>query len=46
MRIGDTEGEIVQITPTAVILEAAEGRVTVPAKRFDEAVSVLLIERS
>ena len=46
VRIGDTEGEIVQITPTAVILEAAEGRVTVPAKRFDEAVSVLLIERS
>ena len=46
VKIGEIQGEIVQITPTAVLLETAEGRVTVPAKQFGEAVSILLIERS
>lgn len=42
VRIAGFEGRIVRITPTAVVLDAAEGRVAVPAKLFGEEVSVLL----
>jgi small-conductance mechanosensitive channel len=42
VRVGDQQGEIVEITPTAVILKSAEGRVLVPAKIFSEMISVLL----
>lgn len=42
VRIGEWQGEIVQITATAVILETAEGRVLVPAKLFGETASVLV----
>ena len=41
-RIGGVEGEIVEFTPTAVVLATAEGRVTVPAGCFDEQPSVLI----
>ncbi|HSC09009.1 MAG TPA: hypothetical protein VLD59_19450, partial [Steroidobacteraceae bacterium] len=41
-RIGGVEGEILEFTPTGVILATDEGRVNVPASRFDEEVSVLL----
>lgn len=43
VRIGDLEGEIIQITPTAVLLSTQEGRVLVPAKRFSEETSTLLV---
>ena len=43
VRIGDIEGEIIQLTPTAVMLAAREGRVLVPAKRFSEEASLLLV---
>lgn len=46
VEIGELKGEIVQITPTTVVLETTAGRATVPAKLFSEAVSVLLIERN
>ena len=42
VRIGDLKGEVLQITPTAVVLDSGEGRVTVPAKRFSEEASVML----
>jgi len=42
-RIGDIEGEIIQLTPTAVMLATREGRVMVPAKRFSEEASLLLV---
>ena len=46
VEIGELQGEIVQISPTAVILETATGRATVPAQLFGEVVSILLIERT
>ncbi len=43
VRIGEHEGKILDLTPTALILETADGRVTVPAKVFNEHPIVLLI---
>ncbi len=40
--IDDKTGQIVGITPMAVIIETDEGQVSVPSKRFNEAVSLLL----
>jgi hypothetical protein len=45
VRIGGIEGKIVRTTPTAVFLDTPQGRVLVPAKQFNEEVSVLLTER-
>jgi small-conductance mechanosensitive channel len=45
-RIGGVEGEILDFTPTSVILSSEEGRVNVPASRFDEESSVLMSVRS
>ena len=45
VRIGGVEGKIVQTTPTAVFLDTPQGRVLIPAKRFNEEVSVLVTER-
>ncbi|MCE2440724.1 MAG: mechanosensitive ion channel [Candidatus Latescibacteria bacterium] len=44
--VGDHQGEIVQITATAVVLDAEEGRVSVPASVFAERASILLVERN
>lgn len=41
-RLGDIEGEIIELTPTSVVLVTTEGRVHVPASHFEEQVSVLL----
>ncbi len=35
-RIGNVEGEITEFTPTGVFIASAEGRVHVPASRFNE----------
>lgn len=43
VRIGDIEGEIVQFAPTAVILSTREGQLLVPAARFNEEASLLVI---
>ena len=40
--VGSFEGEILEITRTAVILDAEEGRTMVPARMFNEHVSVLV----
>lgn len=42
VRLGDTEGRIIEILGTAVVLENADGLVTVPTSRFMEAAVVLL----
>ncbi|MCY3766673.1 MAG: mechanosensitive ion channel [Gemmatimonadetes bacterium] len=44
--VGDHKGEIVQITATAVILDAEDGRISVPASVFAEQASILLVERN
>ncbi|UCD24011.1 MAG: mechanosensitive ion channel [Gemmatimonadota bacterium] len=44
VRIGDVEGEIVQFTPTAVMLSTAKGRLMVPAHRFNQEASLLLTD--
>lgn len=43
--IENYQGEIVQITATAVVLDAEEGRISVPASVFAEQASILLVER-
>lgn len=42
IRIGEIEGEILQTTPTAVVLATPEGRVLMPARRFSEEPSLLV----
>lgn len=44
VRVGDIEGKIIQTTPTAVFVSAAQGRVMIPARHFSERASVLLTE--
>jgi hypothetical protein len=43
VRVGDIQGEIIQLTSTGVVLSTSEGRVLVPAKRFSEETSVLRV---
>lgn len=42
VRIGEVEGEIVEITPTGVFIASPEGRVLVPGRRFSEETSTLM----
>lgn len=44
LRVGDVQGELLEITQTALVLETAEGRALVPARRMQEEVSVVLAE--
>ena len=46
VRIGGLDGEIVEITPTAVILDSSDGRILIPAKTFSEDTSILLTKVS
>ena len=46
VRIGDVQGEIVETTATAVLLESDEGRVSVPASIFKRNVLIRLLERT
>lgn len=41
-RIGAIEGEILEFTPTSVVLAAEAGRITIPAKVFNEEFMILL----
>lgn len=45
IRLGELEGEIVEISRTSVILKTPQGRAVVPAKRFSEETSVVLPTR-
>jgi len=42
VRIGEVEGEIVEITQTGVFIASPEGRVLVPGRRFSEEASTLV----
>lgn len=42
IRIGDIEGEIIQTTPTAVLLATQGGRMLIPSRRFSEEPSLLV----
>lgn len=42
VRVGEIEGEIIEITPTNVVLETDEGRAFIPARMFSEQVSQLV----
>lgn len=42
IRIGEIEGVILEISTVAVVVDAAEGRMTVPAKLFGEQASLLI----
>ena len=44
IKIGDLKGQIIEISRVAVVLDTPEGRATVPARRFNEEVSVLCEE--
>ena len=44
LRIAGFEGRILDITPTAVVLETPEGRVSLPAKYFSEQPAVVLMQ--
>jgi hypothetical protein len=43
VHVGGVRGEVAAITPTAVVLTSADGRVIVPAKEFSEQVSTLVV---
>jgi hypothetical protein len=43
-RLGDIQGEILELTPTSVIVAAESGRVTIPAKIFNDSTTVLVTE--
>ena len=45
IRIGDVEEVIAELTATAVIVETPEGRMSIPAKQFNEMPALLLIKR-
>jgi len=42
VRIGDLEGQVAEITDTAVMLDSTDGRLMVPAERFAEVASLLV----
>jgi hypothetical protein len=46
VRIGETEGRILRITETFVVLECAEGSVAVPARSFSDMRSTMILKRS
>lgn len=42
IRVGASEGEILEITPTSIILSGESGRTMIPARLFNERESILL----
>lgn len=41
VKIGETQGSVVAVTPISVVLETPEGRVIVPASQFTESTAVI-----
>jgi hypothetical protein len=41
VKVGETQGTIVAVTPISVVVETREGRVIIPASQFSEATAVL-----
>lgn len=46
IRINNLEGTILELTPTAVIIDTPDGRIVVPSKSFNEHASILLDEEA
>ena len=46
VRVGTVDGEILELTSTAIIVETSEGRVNVPAKVFHERSTVLRVPQA
>jgi len=44
-RFGDIEGEILELTPTSIVLATADGRMMLPAKLFNEIATALVLPR-
>jgi small-conductance mechanosensitive channel len=44
IRVGDTEGKVLRITRTSVVLETPDGQTNIPAKRFSEQESVQVVK--
>ncbi len=44
IRIGGVEGPIIRTTPTAVVVETADGQCSIPAHRFEQEASLLVNE--
>lgn len=44
IRLGETEGRIAEINPTGILMETKQGRVHIPAARFNETTTVILEE--
>lgn len=41
-RFGSVQGEVLELTPTSVILATPEGRMSIPAKLFDEEITIVM----
>jgi sporulation protein YlmC with PRC-barrel domain len=41
VKVGETQGTVVTVTPISVVLETREGRVIIPASQFSEATAVI-----
>ena len=44
VRVGDEEGQVLEITPTSVVLVSTKGRLMVPAKIFQEQATLIVAE--
>ncbi len=44
-KFGDTEGTIIELTSTSIVLATEEGRTTIPAKVFNEESSILILPK-
>ena len=42
LRVGDTVGDVIEFTPTSLVLATADGRTTIPAQMFHQAISALV----
>ena len=46
VEIDDNRGTVIQLTPTTVVLKTSEGRVVVPAQRFQETSTMIVLDEA
>lgn len=44
IKVGDVEGHLLEITPTAIVLDTEQGRAVIPAKLFHQQISEIIHE--
>jgi hypothetical protein len=44
VRVAEEEGQVLEITPTSIVLVGAKGRLMVPAKVFQEQTSLIVAD--